>query len=192
MLFLLLVVCAHGALASGAPRTVFVNCETGSDTAGDGSRERPFVSPMRARDFVRAVHPFAASPVEVQVYGDCYPRNEQGDVDFTLAVLELEPGIDSGTLSAPISYTGGSRARLLSGMKIPPSAWRAPSAQNPNVYSVDLLALGADSALFGGFLQPDNPGGMTMGRCTSLQVQVQEDIACVCVCVCVCVTYIHA
>ena len=187
---------------SGAPRTVFVNCETGDDAAGDGSRARPFLTPMRARNFVRGVHPFAREPVEVQVYGDCYPRNAQGNVDFSRAVLELEPGLDSGTKSAPISYTGDGRSRLLSGMKIPPSAWM-PSAKNANVYAVDLLALGADPALFGSFLQPDNPGGVhaciharthqarthartqthththththtgqTMGRCTSRQAEL--------------------
>jgi len=39
-------------------------------------------------------------------------------------------------------------------------------------YSVDLMALGADEAWFGGFLQPDNPGGHTMGRCTSHQAEL--------------------
>ena len=167
---------------SGAPRTVFVNCETGDDAAGDGSRARPFLTPMRARNFVRGVHPFAREPVEVQVYGDCYPRNAQGNVDFSRAVLELEPGLDSGTKSAPISYTGDGRSRLLSGMKIPPSAWM-PSAKNANVYAVDLLALGADPALFGSFLQPDNPGGVHVRACL---YACGCGCGCGCGCVCTC------
>ena len=34
------------------------------------------------------------------------------------------------------------------------------------------MALGADKAWFGGFEQPMNPGGHTMGRCTSHQAEL--------------------
>ena len=151
-------------------RTVFVNCEAGSDDA-DGSRARPFRTPMRARDLVRAIHPFAAAPIEVDIFGDCYPRNANGDLDFSLPVLELEAGIDSGSQRAPIAYTGSKRSRLLSGMPIAHSAW-VRSVSNPHVWHVDLLDLSVDPALFGSFLPPENPGGRTMGKCTTHQLEL--------------------
>ena len=78
----------------------------------------------------------------------------------------------SGTRHAPISYQGGKRSRLLSGMPISPTAW-TPSHKNANIYFVDLItALGVDPHLFGSFLQPDNPGGHTMGRCTTHQLEL--------------------
>jgi len=78
----------------GQIRSVFVNCVTGSDKLGDGSNASPFLSPMRARDFVRAIHPFATCPIEVVVFGDCYPRNAKGEIDFSLEVLQLQAGLD--------------------------------------------------------------------------------------------------
>ena len=155
-------------LAKGKHK-VYVNCETGSDKTGDGSIKHPFLSPMHARDFLRTMAPYTDDPVDVIVYGDCYPRNPQGAIDFSHSVLELRPGLDSGTRSAPISWVGGKHSRFLSGMPIVKTAWRAV---NENVYSVDLLALGAEKSWFGGFLQPDNPGGNTMGRCTSHQAEL--------------------
>ncbi len=62
---------------------VFVNCESGSDETGDGSRKRPFLSPMHARDFLRSMAPYTTFPVEVLVYGDCFPRNPKGAIDFS-------------------------------------------------------------------------------------------------------------
>jgi hypothetical protein len=171
-----LLLCAAAALPDDglrfpATRKVFVNCEAGSDTDGDGSRVAPFLSPMRARDFVRAVHPFSAAPIEVVVFGDCFPRNADGEMDFSQPVLELVAGVDSGSEIAPISYTGGNQARFLSGMPIKHTAWTR-SALNLNIWSVNLIDLGVAPSLFGGFLPPENPGGRTMGKCTTHQLEL--------------------
>jgi hypothetical protein len=114
-----------GAGGSERAHRVFVNCESGSDKTGDGSRKRPFLSPMHARDFLRTMAPYTSFPVEVLVYGDCFPRNPKGAIDFSHSVLELRPGLDSGTRRAPISYIGGKRSRFLSGLPIDKSAWKS-------------------------------------------------------------------
>lgn len=158
-----------GPAVQARAHKVYVNCNTGSDKSGDGSRKHPFLSPMHARDFLRSMKPYTTSPVDVLVYGDCFPRNPQGAVDFSHAVLELRPGLDSGTRRAPISYIGGPDSRFLSGLPISKSAW---SQVNDHIYAADLISLGADDRWFGGFLQPDNPGGHTMGRCTSHQAEL--------------------
>jgi len=160
---------AASSVVKARSHKVYVNCNTGSDKSGDGSRKRPFLSPMHARDFLRSMKPYTTSPVDVLIYGDCFPRNPKGTVDFSHAVLELRPGLDSGTRRAPVSYIGGPASRFLSGLPISKSAW---SQVNENIYAADLIALGADDRWFGGFLQPDNPGGHTMGRCTSHQAEL--------------------
>ena len=73
--------------AKGHNHKVYVNCETGSDKTGDGSRKHPFLSPMHARDFLREMAAYTTSPVEVLVCGDCFPRNPKGDIDFSHSVL---------------------------------------------------------------------------------------------------------
>lgn len=113
-----------GATANGKTHKVYVNCETGSDKTGDGSRKHPFLSPMHARDFLREMAAFTTSPVEVLVYGDCFPRNPKGAIDFSHSVLELRPGLDSGTRKGPISYIGGKKSRLLSGLAIDKLSWK--------------------------------------------------------------------
>jgi hypothetical protein len=158
-----------GAGSKTNTHRVYVNCNTGSDRKGDGTRTRPFLSPMHARNFLRTVASFIRAPVEVLVYGDCFPRNHKGSIDFSLPVLELEPGLDSGTELGPISYVGGKKSRFLSGLPINKQSWRQV---NEDMYSVDLIALGAHPSWFGGFLQPDEPGGHSMGRCTSHQAEL--------------------
>ena len=79
---------------------------------------------MHARDFLREMAAYTTSPVEVLVYGDCFPRNPKGAIDFSHSVLELRPGLDSGTRKAPISYIGGKKSRLLSGLPIEKKSWK--------------------------------------------------------------------
>ncbi|MGB1607770.1 MAG: hypothetical protein ACPIOQ_84365, partial [Promethearchaeia archaeon] len=47
-----------------------VDCELGSDALGEGSAERPWQTPLRARDAVRAMQPLQAH-VDVFLAGDC-------------------------------------------------------------------------------------------------------------------------
>ena len=55
---------------------------------------------MHARDFLRIKAPFTIESIDVLVHGDCFRRNPQGAIDFSSSVLELTPGLDSGTRSA--------------------------------------------------------------------------------------------
>ena len=122
-----------GAVAS---ITISVDCDTGSDN-GDGSPAAPFATVRRARDEVRARQPLTAD-VTVSVTGSCTPRGADGLVDFSQTLLSLDPALDSGNANAVITYAGQEGASLLGGASVPPIAWRSPSPDRPNVFTVDL------------------------------------------------------
>ena len=86
---------------------LYVDCGTGSDFSGDGSALRPWRTPLRARDAVRALQPLKV-PCDILIRGDCLPRGQDGALDFAQPLLELEAQ-DSGTASTPISYRLGMR-----------------------------------------------------------------------------------
>jgi hypothetical protein len=144
-----------------AVKSLHVDCDVGSDSLGDGSARRPWLTPRRARDAVRMLQP-VKQPVDIFIRGDCYPRRLDGAVDFTQPVLELYPN-DSGSPAAPIayrSYPGEPRARLLSGLSVPPNAWRP---YNKRIWS----QLGIDKRFFGGFQRPSVTDGTGLGQCNA-------------------------
>lgn len=156
----------------GAAVTLHVDCDAGSDSLGDGSSMRPWLTLRRARDAVRALQP-VERPVDVFVRGDCYPRRHDGAVDFAQPLLELSP-LDSGSPAAPIayrSYPGEARARLLSGLPVPPTAWR-PS-QRPHIWSLNLTKLGVDQSFFGGFRRP-SATGICLSLCARKSVNLRN------------------
>lgn len=149
-------VSAVGVAAGEAAIAFFVDCVGGSD-ASDGSRAHPFLSLTRARDALRALQPLAAAASVTVLPGDCYPRDPSGAVNFSLPVLALEPQ-DSGTAAAPITYAaaaGSPAPRLLAGMKVPPSVWRATATSG--LFVADLGPAGLDLARYG-FGQPSAGG----------------------------------
>ena len=152
-----------------------VDCELGSDALGDGSAERPWQTPLRARDAVRAMQPLQAH-VDVFLAGDCVPRRQGGQVDFTLPLLELVGQQDSGTRSAQISYRsypGQAKARLLSGRVVQPSAWKRVGSSP--IFALNLTELGIDSSFFGGFQRPSSMSGDGLGQCLSHQMELFYD-----------------
>jgi len=148
-----------------AVKSLHVDCDVGSDSLGDGSARRPWLTPRRARDAVRMLQP-VKQPVDIFIRGDCYPRRLDGAVDFTQPVLELYPN-DSGSPAAPIayrSYPGEPRARLLSGLSVPPNAWRP---YNKRIWSLNVSQLGIDKRFFGGFQRPSVTDGTGLGQCNA-------------------------
>ena len=68
------------------------------------------------------------------------------------------------------SIPGPHKARFLSGLAVPPSAWQRTSS--PNILSLNLTALGIDRSFFGGFERPSLTGGEGLGRCLSNQMEL--------------------
>eukprot|EP00961_Rhodomonas_salina_P032685 440780-Rhodomonas_salina.2 len=150
--------------ASAAAKTSFyVDCEKGSDEHGEGTTFRPWASLSRARDAIRSLQPLD-DDVDVLVAGDCYPTNEQGNRNFSHAVLELDPVKDSGKPGAVITYKTQDnrvRARLLGGLKIPPEAWERETG---SILLVSLKDLGVGSEHFGSW------GGFS--SCTNMRLEL--------------------
>lgn len=146
---------------------LFVDCNRAkrmADVAArppDGTMASPYWSPNGARDAVRALPRPLIRRVFVNVLpGDCLPRDSvTGALDFTQAVLSLEPR-DSGSPGYPVTYRAygaGGSARLLEGLPLNASLWRAQSSAAPspaaagayaagtalNVMVIDLLAAAA-------------------------------------------------
>jgi len=69
-----------------------VDCTLGSDSVGDGSVDRPYLSLRMARDALRGLKP-PSMPADVFISGDCFPRSKHGAVDFSQPLLELQPRI---------------------------------------------------------------------------------------------------
>jgi hypothetical protein len=97
------------ALATGA--TVHVSPR--GDDAGDGSAERPFVTPDRARDAARKF--VGREPVTVVLHGGTYVRAK---------TLELGPA-DSGTAEQPVVWEAAANeeVRVSGGPVLPADAF---------------------------------------------------------------------
>jgi hypothetical protein len=113
----------------------------------DGSLVSPYWSPNGARDAIRALPRPLTRRVFVNVLpGDCLPRDSAtGALDFTQAVLSLEPR-DSGSPGYPITYRAygaGSSARLLGGLPLNASLWRAQPSTAPSPAAAGAYAAGA-------------------------------------------------
>ena len=90
------------------------------DDAGDGSAERPFATPSRARDALRLLKSESGLPeagASVWLHGGDYRLRES-------FLLERQ---DSGAPGAPIAYrpAPGAQPRLLGGIELPAAAWAA-------------------------------------------------------------------
>ena len=86
----------------------------GNDMTGDGSKERPFLTPEKARDAVRSMKPLPDGGVTV-----CFRAGEYNLKDtFTLTPL------DSGEKDKPVVWTAcpGEEVRIVS--KEPITGWR--------------------------------------------------------------------
>ena len=119
-LLLLLLLLAGTALAlplsnpsSPTPLTIFVDCDSGSDAAGNGSAQDPLASPTAARDRIRSLQPLA-SDVIVSISGTCSPCNPDGSLNLSLPVLALSSS-DSAPDGRSISYTSATAVPVLMG-----------------------------------------------------------------------------
>jgi hypothetical protein len=116
------------AMAGGTPA---------AGSMADGSAARPFVTVTAARDWLRGLQPLPAGGAVVQLFCGVHSP-------FQLT------SADSGTATAPISYTGmtdthGQPCSIVSaGMHVPPSAF-SPWKQRPGVLVANLSALGMTS-----------------------------------------------
>ena len=117
---LLLLLLAGTALAlplsnpsSPLPLPLFVDCDSGSDAAGDGSAQDPLASPTAARDRIRSLQPLA-SDVIVSISGTCSPCNPDGSLNLSLPVLALSSS-DSAPNGRSISYTSAAAVPVLMG-----------------------------------------------------------------------------
>ena len=101
------------------PAISFFVAPDGSDSLGDGSADRPFRTPERARDAIRALPSLPQGGVAVVFRGGEYRLAET----FTLTPA------DSGTPDAPIVYTAapGEEARFVSKEDI--TGWRKLTAE---------------------------------------------------------------
>lgn len=148
--FALSLLLATASVAGASPATISVDCVTGSDATGDGSPAKPFLSLSRARDAARAARPLTG-PLTVLVAGDCPPRDAAGAPDFLQpAALVLDPDLDSGAASTPITWTAapGRAARVVGGLAVPAALW-APAPGRPGVFVADLGPAGLDVARYG-------------------------------------------
>ena len=98
---------------SSLPLTIFVDCDRGSDAAGDGSAQDPLASPTAARDRIRSLQPLACDVI-VSISGTCSPCNPDGSLNLTLPVLALSSS-DSAPEGRSISYTSATAVPMLMG-----------------------------------------------------------------------------
>lgn len=128
-------------LDSGAVTTTGWNLyvdTTGSDTDGNGTKEKPYATLERARDAIRSLKgDLPDHGVTVWVKG--------GEYEFSSLEFTAE---DSGTADKPIIYRtySGEQVTLTNGIRIDPSDWKPLSTQakarvHPDVYASDLYQL---------------------------------------------------
>lgn len=145
----------------------YVNCNTGSDKTGDGSMGYPFLTPNKARDTIRTLQPLNQSVFVYFQESDCYPRDANGNVNYSFPVLTLEPQDSGLSYDTMITYTAlpGANVRFISGATIPTNSW-TPTSNNPNIFMTNLASLGLNAYGYGQI----TPGGL--GTCADDQAEL--------------------
>ena len=141
------------ALCAGAGAAEFF-VSPGGDDAADGSFERPFATPARARDAIRALKDKGGATVWLR--GGEYRMREPLTLDAT----------DSGTAKAPVAYRAwkGETPVLTGAWTVPQSVWRIaddpriPAAAKGKVWAADVKSQGYDA------FEPDAPCGYHVAR----------------------------
>ncbi|WP_046213602.1 right-handed parallel beta-helix repeat-containing protein [Paenibacillus wulumuqiensis] len=129
------------ALSSGAVTATGMNlyvATSGSDTNGDGSKDKPYATLDKARDVIRALNgKLPEHGITVWVKGG----------EYETSTLELTAQ-DSGTADKPIIYRTypGEHVTLTNGVHVPASDWKplnpeAAGRVHPDVYAGDLYEL---------------------------------------------------